>query len=60
MFHRRKLNEIINIIDKRALRIVRKENKSTFQKLLIKDISLTIHDRNLQKRVTAISKFKNG
>ena len=60
MFHSRKLNERINHIHERALRIVYKDFNSSFQELLIEDNSLNIHHRNLQKRVTEIFKVKNG
>ena len=49
MFHRRKLNEKISHILERALRIVYKDFKSSFQELLKEDNSLNIHHRNLQK-----------
>ena len=60
MFHSRKLNERINHIHERALRIVYKDFSSSFQELLIEDNSLNIHHRNLQKLVTEIFKVKNG
>ena len=60
MFHSRKLNEITNHIHERALRIVYKDFNPSFQELLIKDNSLNIHHRNLQKLVTEIFKVKNG
>ena len=60
MFHSRKLNERINHIHERALRIVYKDFNSSFQELLIKDNSSNIHHRNLQKLVTEIFKVKNG
>ena len=59
MFHSRKLNQRINHIHERALRIVYKDFNSSFQELLIKDNSSNIH-RNLQKLVTEIFKVKNG
>ena len=59
MFHSRKLNERISHIHERALRIVYKDFTS-FQELLIKDNSLNIHHRNLQKLGTEIFKVKNG
>ena len=59
MFHSRKLNERINHIHERALRIVYKDFNSSFQELLIEDNSLNIHHRNLQKLVTEIFKVKN-
>ena len=59
MFHSRKLNEIINHIHERALRIVYKGFNSSFQKLLTEDNSWNIHHRNLQKLVTKIFKVEN-
>ena len=58
MFHSRKLNERINHIHERALRIVYKDFNSSFQELLIEDNSLNIHHRNLQKLATEIIKLK--
>ena len=60
MFHSRKLNERINHIHERALRIVYKDFNSSFQELIIQDNSLNIHHKNLQKLVTEIFKVKNG
>ena len=60
MFHGRKLNERINHIHERALRIVYKDFNSAFEELFIEDNSLNIHHRNLQKVVTEIFKFKNS
>ena len=60
MFHSRNLNERINHIHERALRIVYKDFNSSFQELLIEDNSLNIHHRNLQKLTTEIFKVKNG
>ena len=58
--HSRKLNERINHIHDRALRIAYKDFNWSFQELLIKDNSSNIHHRNLQKFVTEIFKVKNG
>ena len=60
MFDSRKLNERINHIHETTLRIVYKDFNSSFQELLIKDNSLNIHHRNLQKLVTEIFKVKNS
>ena len=60
MFHSRKLNERINHIHERALRIVYKDFNSSFQELLTEDNSLNIRHKNLQKLVTEIFKVKNG
>ena len=48
MFHSRRLNNKINSIHERALRITYQDNTSTFQELLNKDNSVSIHLRNLQ------------
>ena len=60
MFHSRKLNQTINHIHEKALRIVYNHFNPSFQELLIKDNSLNIHHRSLQKFVTKIFKVKNG
>ena len=56
MFHSRILNEKINKLHERALRLVYKNDNLTFQQLLEKDKSMTIHERNLQK--LAIEMYK--
>ena len=56
MFHSRRLNNKINSIHERALRITCQDNTSTFQELLNKDNSVSIHHRNLQ--VLATETFK--
>ena len=48
MFHSRKMNIRINNLHFRALRIVYLDEKSSFDELLRKDASVTIHHRNLQ------------
>ena len=60
MFHSRKLNNRINNIQERALRIVFRDYKSTFQQLLKQNKSVSIHQRNLQILATEIFKTKNG
>ena len=59
MLHNRTLNNRINILRKRALRLTYKENQSSFKELLEKDHSVTIHHKNLQVLVTEIFKVKN-
>ena len=56
MFHRRALNNKINPIHERALRITYSDNQSTFEELLNKDNFFSIHHRNLQ--VLAVEMFK--
>ena len=60
MFHSRKLNNCINRIQEKALRIIYKDNISTFQELLTPDNSVTTHQRNLQVLATEIFKWKNN
>ena len=59
MFHSTKLNEIINNIHDKALKIAYKNFNLSFQELLIEDNSLKNHHKNLQKLVTEIFKVKN-
>ena len=49
MFHNRTLNNKINKLHEKALRIVYGNDNSSFQKLLNRDNSITIHHRNLQR-----------
>ena len=60
MFHSRKMNNRINRIHERALRLVYQDHVSTFDELLDKDNSVTIHQKNLQVLATEIFKVKNG
>ena len=46
MFHSRELNNEINRIHERALRITCKDQSSIFQELLVKGNSVSIHHRN--------------
>ena len=59
MFHSRILNNRINNIHERALRLTYKDNQSSFKELLEKDNSVTVHHKNLQALVTEIFKVKN-
>ena len=59
MFHNGTLNNKINKLHERALRITYKDEKSTFSELLEKDKSVTIHERNIQKLPTLLYKVKN-
>ena len=56
MFCWRKMNKKINHIHERAIRLVYDDYITSFQDLLIKDNSVSIHHRNIQK--VAIEMFK--
>ena len=60
MFHSRKLNNRINKIHERSLRIVYDDRKSTFRELLHKDNYFTIHERNIQTLAIELYKVVNG
>ena len=60
MFHSRTLNNRINRLHKRALRLVYKDSNLTFDELLRKDNSFSIHHRNLQKLATEMYKVHNN
>ena len=60
MFHNRTLNNKINNLHERALRLVYKDHNSTFSELLCKDNTLNIHQRNLQKLAIEMYKVKNN
>ena len=60
MFSSRTLNNKINRLHERALRVVYKNDHLTFEELLEKDNSITIHDRNLQKLCVEMFKVKHG
>ena len=60
MFHSRTLNNRINKIHERALRLVYKnETFLSFDDLLKRDRSVSIHQKNLQILATEICKTKN-
>ena len=48
MFHGRGMNNKINHLHECSLRIVCKDNNSSFKDLLKKDNSFTVHQRNIQ------------
>jgi len=59
MFHNRTLNRRINNIHERALRLVYNDSHSTFDELLIRDNSFTIHERNIQSLAIELYKVVN-
>ena len=60
MFHSRKLNHRINSLHERALRIVYKDDNSSFDELLIQNNSFTIHERNIQFLAIELYKVSYG
>ena len=58
MFHTRTLNNKINKLHKRALRLAYKSDDCTFQELLDMDNSVTIHAKDLQKLATEMFNVK--
>ena len=60
MFHSRHINNRINRLQERALRVVYKDENCTFEELLEKDNSFTVHERNLQKLALLMFKVKHN
>ena len=52
MFHSREINNKINRVHKKALRILYNDEDSTFEQLLAKDKAYTVHERNIQILLT--------
>ena len=60
MCHSRKLNSRINRLHERSLRVVYGDNLSSFEELLLRDQSFTIHERNIQNLAIELFKVQNG
>ena len=60
ILHRRTLNNKINKLHERALRLVYDDRQSTFEELLNIDKSVTAHHRNLQVLATELNKVHHG
>ena len=60
MFHSRNLNNRINRLHERGLRIVYKDRDLSYDELLEKDRSFSVHHRNLQKLATEMFKVNNN
>ena len=60
MFHSRSLNNKTNRIHEKALRITYNDKSSSFQDLLKKDNSVSIHHRSIRTLATEVFKFLQG
>ena len=60
MCHSRTLNNKINKLHQRCLRLIYTDKTSTFQELLDKDNSVSIHMRNIQSLATEMYKEANN
>ena len=60
MCHSRDLNRRINELHERALMVVYKQTNLTFEQLLEKDNSFTIHERNFQKLAIEMYNVKHN
>ena len=60
MFHSRGLHNKINSLLERALRITYRDRSSSFEDLLKKGNSVSIHHRNIQPLATELFKVKNN
>ena len=58
MFHSRKLNNKINFLQERCLRLIYSDKTSTFEDLLKKNKSVCFHHRNLQYLAIELFKVK--
>ena len=60
MFHSQTIINKSNRLHERAVRIVYSDFKSSFEGLLLKENSFSIHERNVQSFAIEIYKFVNG
>ena len=60
MLHSRTMNNKINSLHERSLRIVYSDQSSTFEELLERDETFSIHHKNIQSLAVEIYKFVNG
>ena len=60
MFHSRSINNKINRLHERVLRILYNDFKSSFKNLLGKDGTVSIQVKNLQKLVTEMFKISKN
>ena len=60
MLHSRTINNKINRLRERSLRIIYSDQKSTIEELLERDKTFFIHHKNIQSLAIEIYKFVNG
>ena len=60
MLHSRRNNNIIRNLHERCLRLIYNNKNSTYEELLTKDGSVSIHHRNIRALATEFYKIKNG
>ena len=60
MLHSRTLNNKINHLHEISIRIVYSDYKLSFNTLLEKDVSFSVHHRNIQSLAIEICKFLQG
>ena len=60
MFHTKDLNNQINKVQERTLRLLYNDDVSNFEQLLKRDDSFSVHQRNTQILLTEMFKAKNN
>ena len=60
MFHSRRLNNKINNVNEKSLKVVSSDQILTFQELLDKEASSSVHHRNIETLVIEIYKHIHG
>ena len=60
MFHNRSLNNKMNRLHERCLRIIYNDKHSNFEELLVKDNSVSIHHNNIHTLAIEMYKVANG
>ena len=60
MFHGRQVHNKINRLHERALRMIYENSTSSFDTLLEKDMSFSVHDRNIQQLALEMYKVTKG
>ena len=60
MFHSREINHKINKVQERALRLLYDDYNATFEDLLIRDGSFTVHEKNVQTLMIEMFKARSN